>query len=207
MKKSIASKLLGHMLSGLALLGVFIGLSCSDIGVEGPYGDYLFLEAAIFGKEYIIEGNPGYIPRQICPARPPCPAYLPDFGNRSLRFICQPRFEVSTKMVAIIGELDERFCDDSRAYPLFGFPLVIEDSVSVLGVVEDAGILFRIRDREVVLRPGELKKTYLRMRRQEGTYTIPPDTVRYRYVVEFHDTVSIVHHGLWPRDQVLFEVN
>jgi hypothetical protein len=188
-----------------------VSLRCEDQVAAPDSGDYLFLMQSISSRQSILEGDPQYIPSVACVERL-FPFMTFDARTKSLKIFGQ-RFPVDDELQSIIWSsgngaapwLGKGGCPWAYALPVTYVPVQVDSSVVLVGCEPDGAANLVVSGRLVKVEVDSDCRTYLRTQRGGGTYLIPPDTTRYRFVIEQVDSLRIHNYGWCPKRLVSFE--
>lgn len=196
----------------LCILAI-VSLRCEDQVSTPEGGDYLLLTQHIFSHETIIEGNERYVPGIACVESIPA-GFVFDESARSLRFYQVRPFPVDSLLQSIVWlsgnddvppSLGTGGCSWAHALPVTHVPVQVDSSVVFVGSEVDGVANLVISGRLVKVEAGSDYQIHLRTQHGEGFYRIPPDTARYKFVIEQVDSLKIHNYGWCPKRLVSFE--
>jgi hypothetical protein len=189
-----------------------VSLRCEDQVVASESGDYLFLTWGIVSRQSILDGDPRYIPSVVCIAMPG-PGFAFDPGTKSLRIYGQSSFAIDPELQSIVWlKSDGLFpprglggCPGASALPVTHVPLQIDQNAIFSSIEADGAAYVVIKGQLVRVEADSDYQTYLGTQVGGGYYHIPPDTTRYKFVIEQVDSLKIHNYGWCPRRLVSFE--
>jgi hypothetical protein len=195
------------------LLCVFaiVSLRCEDEVAAPGSCDYLFLVQSISSRQSILEGDPQHVPTLVCVPMP-IPGVAFDPRTKSLKIFRGPSFAIDAELQSIIWLMSNGLspsrmggCGWDYALPVAHIPAQIDSSVVFASIEAGGAADLVVKGQLVKIEVDSDYQTYLRTQRGGGYYWIPPDTTRYRFVIEQVDSLRIHNYGWCPKRLVSFE--
>lgn len=200
-----------YVLLGILVVAEFIAPGCKDAGIEGPVGEFLFLEQFVVEQARVIEGDSAYIPIVTC-ADCLGQSYSYDFSSRTLTIYpinWRPDFDVE-QMIALVG-----FTLEPSRYVRIGFrsPIPVQSFPHIVGgleirsVARDGAVMVALSGASYTVDDGDSLIAVPAVDTVRGFYTIPPDTTRLPFAIEMTRTRIVRNFGYWPKRNITFVVN
>lgn len=181
--------------------------NCRDAGVEGPFGDFLFLEQYAVEHSRVLEGDSTRIPIAVCDQSDLGSSYSYDVRSRRLSIYYFNRTFDIENMTALVGRtlVPSWFisCGFRSPEPVYSLPSDV-GGFEILSVLERGDLSISVGGVSRTILANDSLVFPLSADTIRGVYSIPPDTTQLPYAVELVRANTIRNFGFWPRTNVTF---
>jgi hypothetical protein len=194
---------------GVLMLGVSILLNCKDAGVEGPFGDFLFLEQYVVEEARVLEGDSIHIPIAVCEDGFGT-SYSYDVNSKELSIYYFNRTFDIQNMAALFGNtvVPSWFvaCGFRDPNPLYNLPDTV-GSFGVQSISTSGDVVIAVVEQSYTISANDSLVFLPSADTIRGVYTVPPDTTLLPYAIELIRAGTIRNFGFWPKRNITFVVD